>query len=72
MLEALFAGFDVWPVDDEIARLGASYLRSYKASHGTDIVDALIAATAARHDQPLATLNLKHFPMFPRLQRPYD
>ena len=70
-LEALFAVSDVLPVDDEIARLGATYLKRFKASHGTDVVDALIAATATRHDRTLATLNLKHFPMFPNLGRPY-
>ena len=34
-------------------------------------MDALIAATAKAHGLPLATLNIKHFPMFDGLTRPY-
>ena len=36
-----------------------------------DFPDAVIAATAMHHGLELVTLNLKHFPMFPDLQRPY-
>ncbi len=40
-------------------------------SHGLDDIDALIAATAEHHGLRLATLNVKHFPMFPKLRRAY-
>ena len=40
-------------------------------SHGIDIPDAIIAATAEHHGLRLATLNVKHFPMFPKLKRAY-
>lgn len=58
-------------VDLAVARMAGDYVRRFKASHSVDAVDALIAATAAHHSLPLATLNLKHFPMFPNLDRPY-
>ena len=40
-------------------------------SHGIDIPDAIIAATAEHHGLRLATLNTKHFPMFPKIKRAY-
>ena len=55
----------------DIAGLAGDYVRRYGPSHGTDPIDALIAATAKTHGLALATLNLKHFPMFAGLTRPY-
>ena len=46
-------------------------MRHFHKSHGIDIPDALIAATAEHHELRLATLNVKHFPMFPKLRRAY-
>jgi len=54
-----------------IASLAGEYIRRYGPSHGTDPLDALIAATAKTHNDSLATLNLRHFPMFAGLARPY-
>jgi predicted nucleic acid-binding protein len=34
-------------------------------------VDLIVAATAKLLDRPLATCNVKHYPMFPRLKAPY-
>ena len=39
------------------------YLRQFHRSHGLDIGDALIAATAAVHGCALWTRNHKHYPM---------
>ena len=56
------------PVTDAIARRAGEHLRRYRRSHaGIDLVDYLIAATAEAHAAPLATLNVRHFPMFPDL-----
>lgn len=44
----------------------------YTPSHGVDLPDALIAATAKIHQLALATCNVKHFPMIEGLQRPYS
>ena len=71
ILSDIFAQWSVLPVTFEIASLAAEYLRMYGPSHGTDIVDAIIAASAQTHELELITLNLKHFPMFPGLVRPY-
>ena len=59
------------PVTLDIARRAGVFLRLYEKGHGIDDADALIAATAEHHGLELATLNVKHFPMFPRLEPPY-
>lgn len=69
--ERLLSAFQVIDVDTPIARQSGDYLRQYFRSHGVQSNDSLIAATAAVTDAALATCNLKHFPMFPDLQRPY-
>ena len=60
------------PVTDAIARRAGEHLRRYRRSHaGIDLVDCLIAATAEAHAAPIATLNVRHFPMFPDLHPAY-
>ena len=49
-------------------RHAGELLRHFQASHGIDPPDALIAATAADHGFRLATINVKHFPMLPKLK----
>jgi predicted nucleic acid-binding protein len=58
-------------VDETIARRAGAFVRVYRKSHSVEIADALIAATAEHYELTLATLNVKHFPMFPRLKRAY-
>lgn len=70
-IEAVVTTLDLVPVSAEIARRAGELTRRYFKSHGTGTNDCFIAATAEIHDLPLATLNLKHFPMFPDLARPY-
>jgi len=70
-VDGLLSHYSVRDIGRDIANLAGEYIRSYGASHGTDPIDALIAATAKVHSVPLATLNLKHFPMFAGLARPY-
>jgi predicted nucleic acid-binding protein len=44
----------------------------YRKSHqGVDTIDYIIAAATQMLGAELCTLNLKHFPMFPRLEAPY-
>lgn len=53
---------------EEAGRLGRRWLPSHNS---IDIADLIIAATATTLELPLLTRNVKHFPMFPDLQRPY-
>jgi predicted nucleic acid-binding protein len=69
--EGLLSEAKVLPVTEEIAKRAGVWSRLYASSHGLDDVDALIAATAEHHDLKLATLNTRHFPMFPKLKRAY-
>lgn len=61
----------VLDVTEEIATMAGHWLNQYFKSHGVGLGDGLIAATAEVHRLQVATLNLKHFPMFPDLKRPY-
>ena len=65
----LFASLQVEPVTDVIAKRAGERLRAYRRTHpGIDIVDYVIAATAEIQGAELLTLNVKHFPMVPRLE----
>ena len=67
----LLNGSHLLPVTREIAASAGALMRHYQSSHGLDDFDAVIAATAALHELPLATLNVKHFPMMPKLRAAY-
>ena len=68
----LFGVVTMVPVSDAIAQRAGEYLRTYRRSHqGIDLADYLIAATVDVHDAVLATLNVKHFPMFKGLRPAY-
>lgn len=70
-IEALIGKTVAVPVTMEIARRAGDLLRKYRPGHGLDSNDSLIAATAEITGAELVTCNLKHFPMFPDLKRPY-
>lgn len=59
------------PISEVIGERAGAIMRHFRKSHDIDIPDALIAATAEHHALELATLNVKHFPMFPKLKRAY-
>ena len=69
--EQFLAQAALLPVRTDIARSAGAFVRHYHASHGVSTMDAIIAATAEHHGLRLATLNVKHFPMFPKLKRAY-
>ena len=50
-------------IDDEIGRKAGDYLREFRKSHGVEIGDALIAATASVTGAALWTRNRKHYPI---------
>lgn len=71
--QALFRALDWAILDEVIAQRAGELGRIYRRSHqGLSSVDLVIAATAQETGLPLATMNLKHFPMFKGLHRPYD
>lgn len=70
-IDRLIENYVVHDIDRETACLAGEFIRAYGPSHGADPIDALIAATARIRGATLATLNLKHFPMFKGLARPY-
>jgi len=69
---ALFGVLEMVPVTDAIARRAGEHLRSYRRSHtGIDLVDYVIAASVELQGATLATLNIKHSPMFKGFRRPW-
>lgn len=68
---SFFADCRVLAVTSAIGEGAGVILSRYGASHAVDVPDALIAATVEHHGLVLATLNVKHFPMFARLKPAY-
>ena len=62
-LSNLFRALTCIPIDAEAGRQAGVYLRRYRRSHGIEIADALIAASAAANRAELWTRNRKHYPM---------
>ncbi len=68
----LLDSLDWIDVDKDLAeRAGALANRFLRLHPGIDPVDYVIAATVERLDARLWTRNVRHFPMFPRLEAPY-
>ncbi|MGC0273361.1 type II toxin-antitoxin system VapC family toxin [Pseudactinotalea sp. Z1739] len=60
------------PVTEPISRTAGEFVRQYRRSHtGIGLPDYLIAATAAHAGAEIATLNVRHFPMFQELRPPF-
>lgn len=70
--DKLFALIAWVPVSETIARRAGELGRKWRRSHpGIGVADLAIAATAEQVGAPLATCNVKHFPMFKGLRTPY-
>jgi predicted nucleic acid-binding protein len=63
ILEALFGALACAPADAAVGRRAGDYLRRFRKSHGLELGDALIAATAVAYSATLWTRNRKHYPM---------
>lgn len=61
--EKLFSLFAIIDVDEQIARKAGEYLNQYRKSHGMELADALIAATAFVAGAELVTRNVDDYPM---------
>lgn len=68
----LLASLEVFPSGVAVGWQAAEFMTQYRLSHnGIGLGDYLIAATAHTEGLELATLNVKHFPMFPDLSAPF-
>jgi predicted nucleic acid-binding protein len=71
-LEQFMSAFTWVSVDEGISRAAGELARQYRpAYNGIDAADYLIAATALLLDADLLTMNVRHFPMFSRLDPAY-
>lgn len=70
-LAELLSIFDQIPVVSDTAIEGGLLRRDYGPSHGTGLIDAIIAATALRHRLQLVSLNARHYPMLSEVIVPY-
>jgi predicted nucleic acid-binding protein len=70
-IERLLDQAKLLPVTADIAKRAGALVRVYQPSHSVEAIDAILAATAEHHGLKVATLNVRHFPMFPRLKRAY-
>ena len=60
------------PVDTAVAEQADAFARRYARSHsGIDAVDYCVAASALVNGLELWTLNVRHFPMFEGLRKPW-
>lgn len=62
-LTELFGALLCAPIDRQTGRQAGDYLLQYRKSHGLELGDALIAATAFLNSAQLWTRNRKHYPM---------
>lgn len=63
LIDRLFSAMICLPIGEEVASLAGDYLRAFHRSHGVELADAFIAATAIIHSLRLWSQNHKHFPM---------
>jgi predicted nucleic acid-binding protein len=62
-IEKLFLILETVPISGAIGRQAGYYLQKYSKSHGVELGDALIAASADVSGLMLWTMNKKHYPM---------
>lgn len=60
-LKTLLEIFECIAVENDIAQKAGEMLARYRASHGLDPLDSIIAATTVIQDAVLFTTNIKHF-----------
>ena len=69
-IAALFAGLDAMTIDATTGELASERLRRYRRSHGLELGDALIGASAVQYGERLATFNRRHYPGITQLKVP--
>lgn len=71
LIERLFASIYWLDVSPAIADRAGDFGRRFGPSHGLGVIDAVVAAAAEFLSADVDTLNLRDYPMFPGLRRPY-
>ena len=71
VLERFLGLLEVVEITSGIARRAGLWRRDVGKSHGTGLMDALIAASAESSGSTLVTLNDKHYPMLESVLVPY-
>jgi predicted nucleic acid-binding protein len=68
----LLGSLRIVPVNELVGYRAGEFRRRYRRSHSSiGTADYLVAATADVHGLRLATLNVRHFPMFRDLEPPW-
>jgi predicted nucleic acid-binding protein len=69
----LLSTLRAYPAAERTVWRAAEFMRVYRRSHpGVGVGNYLVAATADIEGLELATLNVKHYPMFPGLVAPFE
>lgn len=71
VLERFLGLLEAIPITPDIARQAGLWRRDFGRSHGTGLMDALIAASAELSGSTLVTLNDRHYPMLESVLVPY-
>lgn len=68
------ARFSIEHLESGDSQLALDWFSAYRLSHGTGIMDCLIATAATRLRVPLFTFNVRHFMPIPAIdaRQPYD
>ena len=59
----LFEAMECLNIDDATGEKAGEYLRTFRKSHGLELADALIAASAFQEQATFITFNRRHYPM---------
>jgi predicted nucleic acid-binding protein len=62
-IEKLFLILEALPISETVGKKAGQYLQKYSKSHGVELGDALIAASAHIAGLSLWTINKRHYPM---------
>lgn len=61
---------NIVPIESNLAKMGGRIKNRYFESHGTGVIDSIIAGTVMVLEIPSASLNQKHYPMMDQLILP--
>lgn len=60
--------YDVVQIDNDISKMAIDLMEKFNLSHGLQIPDAIIGATAIIYQIPLYTYNIKDFKFMPNIK----